>query len=660
MHATSRQTSIRYRQSGSPDQKGSARAIEAENADALALVRDFRQKAGRPLRVLHIGNIANNAYNNACIQRKFGIEADVLCCNYYHIMGCPEWEDGAIEDASGLGQDQFRPDWWATSLKGWKRPRWFVQGPSGLCIEYLRARNAGLRSTAHLKWLELELAALRDARCDDHSSYPTKFIPKRLKFLPWLDPRVRSTPANRQPPTLYAIWLGTAVANGVLGRESGTGCGRTAPSWLDRLSAAVWLKVTRRGSRANNDVRDALAALRRDICQLRGGAIRCLTTNPSERLSSVARSLVRSSLAISERVSLKLNSETENGCIARSMSDPLTRAKESEALLDEIRGDPVELDAASLSYREEYITSHPKPFQDILSYYDVVQGYAIEGFIPLVNGAKNFCCYEHGTLREIPFENNLVGLVCRHTFQRAPAIFVTNSDVLPSVDRLRLKKERVVHLPHAFDDGKLRAFREAHPELGPPREGPVIFFSPTRHHWKRGNASWQKGNDVIIRAAAEVARDTREFRLVFVEWGQEVADSKDLIAELGLCDLVEWIPTMSKRELWRRYCVSHAVVDQFVVPALGGVGFETMALGVRLISSINREQTALFFGKEPPCLAASNVEECVARMREVVDDPFDRLGRGAAASQWMSSYHSAERIVALQCRAYGSLVAGQW
>ena len=80
-------------------------------------------------------------------------------------MGRPEWEDRSIDEgASSLGHDHFRPDWWASSLKGWKRPRWFVQGPSALCIEYLGARNSGQRLLAFLKWLELEVAALRDAR----------------------------------------------------------------------------------------------------------------------------------------------------------------------------------------------------------------------------------------------------------------------------------------------------------------------------------------------------------------------------------------------------------------------------------------------------------------------------------------------------------------
>lgn len=299
-----------------------------------------------------------------------------------------------------------------------------------------------------------------------------------------------------------------------------------------------------------------------------------------------------------------------------------------------------------------------RSFADNLRHYDIIQGYAIDGVIPLMNGVKNFCCYEHGTLREIPFENNLTGLMCRFSFTRSPVSFVTNSDVLPSIERLGLKKHKVCYLPHAFDDRKLRSFLAANPAPAPGR--PVVFFSPTRHHWKSGNTSWQKGNDTFIRAAAKVAEGTRDFRLVLVEWGQEVDDSRRLIDKLGLSQLVQWVPPMSKRDLWRAYCHSHAVVDQFVVPALGGVGFESMVLGRRLITAIDVAQTSEFFGEPPPCLHANTVDACAARMREVIQDPDDTRGMGARAQQWMGEYHSAERIVALQAGAYNTLLNGQW
>ncbi len=86
---------------------------------------EFGASTVEPLRVLHIGNIANNAYNNAKIQRRRGIEADVSCHDYFHIMGCPEWEDAEFE---GDVVDDFFPDWWNVDLRGFERPEWFAQG----------------------------------------------------------------------------------------------------------------------------------------------------------------------------------------------------------------------------------------------------------------------------------------------------------------------------------------------------------------------------------------------------------------------------------------------------------------------------------------------------------------------------------------------------
>jgi hypothetical protein len=78
---------------------------------------------GRPLRVLHLGNIANNAFNNARIQRQLGIDAYVIAYENYHIMACPEWEEAAFEGDLG---DPFFPNWKKVDLNGYERPPWFA------------------------------------------------------------------------------------------------------------------------------------------------------------------------------------------------------------------------------------------------------------------------------------------------------------------------------------------------------------------------------------------------------------------------------------------------------------------------------------------------------------------------------------------------------
>lgn len=100
----------------------------------------FRNKHGRAPRILHIGNIANNAYNNARLLNEAGLDCDVICYDYYHIMGCPEWEDAVL---SGNYGDQFKPNWAAAGVKDFMRPRWFAQGPVRDCIDYLIARKRG-------------------------------------------------------------------------------------------------------------------------------------------------------------------------------------------------------------------------------------------------------------------------------------------------------------------------------------------------------------------------------------------------------------------------------------------------------------------------------------------------------------------------------------
>ncbi len=115
---------------------------------------------GRPLRVLFIGNIANNAYLNARFLNDAGLDCDVICHDYYHIMGCPEWEDADFEGEVG---EHFSPDWSSMNLNGFARPEWFAQGPLKLCVRYLLARRRGDERWVRIWWKALK--AYRWLRC---------------------------------------------------------------------------------------------------------------------------------------------------------------------------------------------------------------------------------------------------------------------------------------------------------------------------------------------------------------------------------------------------------------------------------------------------------------------------------------------------------------
>jgi glycosyltransferase involved in cell wall biosynthesis len=661
----------------------------AGNPDLNAI----EERLGRPLRVLHIGNIANNAYNNACIQRQYGIEADVLSYDYYHVMSTPEWEDAEFTGDI----DANAPNWWGTSLKGWRRPDWFVQGPASSCLQYLRARRFGWRRLQKLLWLYLE------ARCLGYVRYMAKLkgqpippMPARLGVAIKLAEglgiahgpalkvsdaalgaiRALILPAPRMiegaSPVLPAGTTATAMDHApasvarrfarkaeLLGRAISRLCletfilpGLRDPERQGRL-ASWWL-----GRQKANGGADRETILAEMDGEPTGTAqLRKLASDGMYRLRATSASInFRLTRFLSRCVGFLLVEEANKLKSYNSSIDTVDRDISFIKLFEINKRDFLN---ASIEDRENFIEYYSKfaaQFYRIFELYDIVQAYSVDGCLCLINGHQKFVSYEHGTLRDLPFGDDFYGIVTRLSYHASAAVFVTNSDVLPSVARMGLDPARVVYLPHAFDDRKLVDFRRENPDLQPPRSPPVIF-SPTRQHWKDKSGSWTKGNDILFRAAARVAREGHDFRLHLVAWGQEIDDSKALIEELGLTAKVVWLPTMKKRELWAAYCRAHAVADQFTLPALGGVGFEAMALGRRLISAIDVDQLQLFFGQAPPCLSANTIEQCAAQLLKVVTDADDAAGLGFAAQEWMREYHSAERIVALQARAYKNLIA---
>ena len=103
----------------------------------------------RSLRILHVGNIANNGYYNAKFLRKAGVDADVLCYDNYWTMSSPEWEE---LDFDGVPADQIFPNWRALGIKGYEHPRWFAQGPFDLCVAYLLAKQMGRTAETERLW----------------------------------------------------------------------------------------------------------------------------------------------------------------------------------------------------------------------------------------------------------------------------------------------------------------------------------------------------------------------------------------------------------------------------------------------------------------------------------------------------------------------------
>lgn len=314
---------------------------------------------------------------------------------------------------------------------------------------------------------------------------------------------------------------------------------------------------------------------------------------------------------------------------------------------------PIVPESSPLTVRQ--VGHSAERYRALFRHFDVIQGYTVSALTPLASGMRNVVAYELGTIRGLPFEDSEMGRVTKWVYQTAPEVIITNIDCIPAAERLGIEPIRRHLCLHAYDTDAAISYSR-NPQPSPlAGEGPY-FFAPARHHWKEGNESWLKGNDVLIRAAAEVKRQGHAFRLVFVSWGQELDLSKQLIRECELEDRVIWLPPLPVSRVWSIYCGAAAVLDQFRAPAFGGVSLDTMALGRRLITGYDAEMGAKFFHAPPPIFNARTVEQVSSAMIAVLSDPDDRQGRGAANQRWFEVEHSVEKQLHPQFEIYARLL----
>jgi hypothetical protein len=521
----------------------------------------FVREHGRPPRILHIGNIANNAYLNAKMLNAAGLDCDVIAYDYYHIMGCPEWEDAPFE---GDVEDHFHPDWESVDLDGFERPRWFAQGPRHTCIEYLLARRRGDADEAERLWDELRNAAPKEA-----------------------------------PPA-----------------EAWRRLGRRVRRKLDRARAAAAAQAAR------------LRAARK------GGGQAASVVGAGADAAPAGETVA-----------------------------PLCRRFRA-AFPD--RAD--QLESADLTPYQSVLPQ----WQALFEHYDLVIGYATDGALPLLCGKRPYIAFEHGTIRNIPFEATTQGRLCAATYRFADAAFITNCDNIKAAERLALANHRFVPHPvnEADDDDEGHAARCADLRESLRRElgCSFIVFHPSRQHWEpRRHPDWEKGNDVLIRGLAEfIAGSGAPAGAVFVEWGQKVEESKRLLETLGIADRVKWIPPQPNRRMIRYVEAADVVADQFYLGAFGSLTPKALLHGCPVMLHLDVERHRWCLPEMPPVINVNTPEGVRAGLERLHAEAGyrDRMVREGRA--WYDRYHSnrvivstfGETIMSCLARAGGTVGAG--
>lgn len=524
-------------------------------------------------RVLHIGNIANNAYNNAKILIEDGFECDVICYDYYHIMGCPEWEDA---DLCKTPSNPNNPTWGEIDLRGFVRPMWFAQGSCEVCLDYLLAKRVGNLSQQNKLW---SLLKIQNGTSNTLGRRVTFFAAVRRK----LDSLNKAT---------CAVYLRA-----------------------DGLSA-VWNKLGQLGGRFGSLGFAVIGALA-PFVMCAALAIRCM----SWLVNGSKKHVKSDSDQFFERAVSRLTHRF--GVRFPDRSDKLVVA-----------------DFASY-----------KPLLNkwvaLFEQYDVVIAYSTDVIYPMLAGNRLYIGYEHGTIRDIPFERSSIGRLTAIGYAEANVVYLTNADSIHKAKELGATK--TVYGLHGFSPDRLERrldlIKNRKFETNFSNDEDVkIFFAPARQHWQVGAPSWLKGNDLVIRAAADLLQaGVDQFLLIFVEWGAEVALSKKLINDLGLTEHVRWINPVGKDELLATYSSVDCIIDQFVLPCIGSVTLEAIAIGrAPVMTLLDDAAMETFYGATIPLLNCGSVSDIAAAMKRVIFESSEVKKVASESQKWYFEHHNGE------------------
>ncbi|MEZ5849027.1 MAG: glycosyltransferase [Hyphomicrobiaceae bacterium] len=548
----------------------------------LAWLREFERTHGRRLRVLHIGNIAANGYLNAKFLRRYGVEADVMSRDYYHVMALPEWEDLDIQQPHGDDNDpRFAP----SDLKGYRRPDWFFVGPLPLCAELIENRYAPLPGLRHAFRRRVLSATLTIAR---------RFAGDKTGSVLALAP---ATPA---------YFLKRAISFALL---------RIKPALIHLYNFAK--------SNAPPPLRSIAGKVRRFLSEKRKRSklVNQLGTGSSHPQQLAASGEPPSSAVTSDPTTAILAAFDR---VFPQRADRLTAAE-------------IQPHQATASY-----------FERICRHYDIVQCYATEPIFAMLCGKHPYVAFEHGTLRDFTLADTPLARLNSLAYNQASHCFITNGDCLEYAQKIGVRK--FTPMPHPIDVEQHRM--EMDQEIGRMRRSfgaDVVLFCPVRHDYA------VKGTDVHVRAIPlikdRLKAQGKTVKWVFISWGQQVAESRRMIAEFECEENVIWRTSMSRLAMIKHIRGSDVVLDQMALPHFGSTAPQCLAAGTPVISSYEPSSTAWMFPEPAPILPAFD-ERGIADAVGLALDSTWKLGYSARARAWMDQFHSPAAVVAWQLEAY--------
>lgn len=283
--------------------------------------------------------------------------------------------------------------------------------------------------------------------------------------------------------------------------------------------------------------------------------------------------------------------------------------------------------------------------------------------------ATRTVCFEHGTVRWIADgDRDLAAYrqAYRKQVEQAQHLWVTNLDPRTLEVAEDVAPGRWSALPHPYVPDPRVPFAESvsrREELLRQTGSDALVLLPASQNWSKHH---DKGSMRALLAFVELRRKGVNVGLVAVEWGLQLAESKQFLEQAGVGDNVAWMPPMARITLQRLMANVDVVWDQFGLEVFGALALRAVEQGTPLVSRGLAPMGETLIGGPVPWQQAATTDGIVRETVAVLED-MSRCGRATVVAEtraryrgWLLERHSAEMTAVLQRDVYTSMLEGSF
>lgn len=305
----------------------------------------------------------------------------------------------------------------------------------------------------------------------------------------------------------------------------------------------------------------------------------------------------------------------------------------------------------------------PRRIKEDLREYDILLGCGFSPAFVEYGGRKLDLFIPYGSdLYEVPFTkmwlakkdsiNNLYPKLQKKGIENAKFVVCDYTvEIEPVFKKFDLKGQRKTLFPpifytQDFNKNAISKFYDKsvlYPVLKKLRfENELLIFQHSRQSWKNpGDEFSNKRNDILINAYAKFVNQKPKVKskLILLEYGSDVEDSKKLISDLNIEKYVYWLPKSYRKELFVAISLCDIGVGELGMSFLmyGTVG-EFMTMQLPFIHNCTLDD---YKGKYPelyPVNHADSEESLLIHFLKYVDNSEEYIDRAKKSEEWFMKY----------------------